>query len=203
MLLQLQLKGPSLSRTFEAVDRASADVLTDPWRRRILLAFQRSELSLSDASKALEMSLSLLHHHVKRLLAAGFLEVVREVPRAGRAIRVYRAVHDSYFVPSHLMARTMGETLNRELRAALDDVAAHSEGVFIDFADDGRPRMRPVGNERRSPPWETWRMIKLGPQAAARLRAEQSALIRRFEALATDDGTPHLFHSALVKRTHR
>src|SRR5690606_23693741 len=32
-------------------------------------------------------------------LAAGLLEVVREMERPGRAVKVYRSVHDAYFVP--------------------------------------------------------------------------------------------------------
>src|SRR5690606_2324901 len=36
------------------------------------------------------------------LVTAGLLEVVEERPRAGRPIKVYRSLHDAYFVPFSL-----------------------------------------------------------------------------------------------------
>lgn len=38
-------------------------------------------------------------YRVRTYLAAGLLEVVREIERPGRAVKVYRSVHDAYFVP--------------------------------------------------------------------------------------------------------
>ena len=45
-------------------------------------------------------SLNTMLYRIKTLLLrAGLLEVVREEPRKGRAVKIYRSVHDAYFIP--------------------------------------------------------------------------------------------------------
>lgn len=198
--IQLQLKGRPLSRFFEITDPGLAAYLADPRRRRILLAFVGQERNLTEASTALSMRLNLLHHHVKRLLAFGAIKVVREEPRAGRAIRYYRGANQAFFIPTRLMASTVGASLARELRLVLDGAAGEAAGMMLDLDEAGRPRLRFIGEEIESIPWEVWRILRLGRSAADAFSIELKALIRRYELAATDSGPAYLFHAALIER---
>ena len=76
----------------------AATVLLDPARQRFLVPFMRGERSTSQAAREVGVSVKDMAYRVKRFLAMGLLELVREQPRGGRAIRCYRAPH-AYFVP--------------------------------------------------------------------------------------------------------
>jgi DNA-binding transcriptional ArsR family regulator len=165
----------------------------------LLLAFVGRERTLSEVAESTGMALNLLHHHVTRLVRHGLVEVVGERRRAGRAIRYYRATHDSFFVPSHLVARSLGATLGKEIRRALDDAAAGRGGMMIDLDEEGRPRVRPVGDDASSHPWEMWRVLKLDKKSAARFAAEVKALVQRYSSEPPGKET-FLFHAAFINR---
>ena len=177
-----------------------AAFLSESRRRRILLSFVGQERSLSEVSAALEMPLNLLHHHVKRLLTFGILEVVREQRRAGRPIRYYRATADAFFIPATLMASSVGATLSRELRAGLDAAAHEAAGMVLDLDGAGRPRLRLMGDKLPSIPWEAWRLMRLSRKAAMEFGLELNALLRRYERQASDTGPTYLFHAAFIRR---
>jgi DNA-binding transcriptional ArsR family regulator len=168
----------------------------------LLLEFVGSERTLSDVASTSGLGLSLLHHHVMRLLAFGLVEVVREEPRAGRPVRYYRATHDAFFVPSDLASGSFSEPLQKEMRRALENVTDQSSGILIDLDDEGRPRVRPVGEDGPSHPWEMWRILKLDRKAAADFGLELKALVRRFSMESKEKET-FLLHVAFAKRhTH-
>lgn len=88
----------------------SRDVLeiTDPEQARLLLSdrtlcflapFVGQARPAAGAAKVLGVRLSTLLYQLGQLQAAGLLQVVREVPRAGRPVRWYRASGDAYFIP--------------------------------------------------------------------------------------------------------
>lgn len=180
-----------------------AAFLADSRRRRILLAFVGQERSLTDVSAALAMPLNLLHYHVRKLVAFGVVEVVRERPRAGRAVRYYRANNEAFFIPTNLMANSVGAVLNRELRAGLDAAASEAAGMLLDLDDSGGPRLRFIGDELPAVPWEVWRLIRLSRKAATEFSTEFRALVRRHEEQSLDAGPTYLLHAAFIRRRDR
>jgi hypothetical protein len=76
----------------------AATVLLDPQRRRFLEPFMRGERSASQAAREVGVSVKDMAYRVKRFVALGLLDMVREQPRGGRPIRFYRA-SVAYFVP--------------------------------------------------------------------------------------------------------
>ena len=82
--------------------------MTDPQASRLILdpdefhffePFLARELTISEAAATLGCRPNSLLARVRRMVACGLLEIVREVPRAGRAIKVYRSVAEVFFVP--------------------------------------------------------------------------------------------------------
>ena len=189
-----------MSSIFQVADPALAAFLSDTRRRRILLAFVGRERSLAEVSTSLAIPLSLLHYHAKRLLALGAVEIVREQARAGRAVRYYRATSDAFFIPTDLMANSVGAVLSRELRAGLDAAAGRSTGMILDLDEAGRPRLRFVGDELAKIPWEVWRLLRLSTRAAEEFATELRALVHRYEERSLESGPTYLFHAGFIRR---
>ncbi len=93
-----------LTITTEKAARALSDL--DAVRR--LEPFMKRERTLSEAAEELGVKLPSLLYHVGKFTELGLLEVVREQKRGGRAVKIYRATADAFFVPYPL---TPSETL--------------------------------------------------------------------------------------------
>ncbi|WP_189093884.1 hypothetical protein [Deinococcus ruber] len=80
------------------------------------MPFIGQERTVSDVASMLEVSPHRMLYQVRRLVRLELLEVVREVTRAGRAVRWYRAVADGFFVPFALTdAQTPAQLAQRLL----------------------------------------------------------------------------------------
>lgn len=78
---------------------AAVRLLERPRPRLVLGAFQGRPNTVARAARDLGLDLRVVHRDVAGLVAAGLVRVEREEPRAGRAVRWYRAVSDAFFVP--------------------------------------------------------------------------------------------------------
>ena len=90
---------------------AAAETLADPTSQRFLHPFLARDCTVSEAAEALGVSANSLLYRVNRLVEVGLLSVVREEPRAGRALKVYRSVADAFYVPFVLTKADTLETL--------------------------------------------------------------------------------------------
>ena len=93
---------------------AAAQTLADPLRQRFLAPFLGRDCTVARAAAELGTPPNSLLYRVKRAEAAGLLRVVRETPRAGRAVKVYRSVADAFYAP---FALTRAATLEALLAA--------------------------------------------------------------------------------------
>lgn len=80
-------------------DTEQARLLTEPVSKEFFKPFLAHERSASEAAAIMRCSLNTMLYRIKTLLRAGLIKIVRERPRKGRTIKVYRSVHDAYFVP--------------------------------------------------------------------------------------------------------
>ncbi|MFN2323157.1 MAG: hypothetical protein ABR510_09415 [Trueperaceae bacterium] len=80
-------------------DPVAARLLMDAASREVFGCFLDRDRSVREAADLLERDLDAVLYRVKRLLAAGLLEVVAVQRRAGRPVRRYRAPHPHWFVP--------------------------------------------------------------------------------------------------------
>ena len=100
------------------VDSAAlAALLVDPGSRQYYSPFLARTRSVGEAAQELGCGLDTLLYRVRTFLRAGLLEVVGERRRAGRAVRLYRTVHDAYFIPH---AVTPFATLEERLYASTE-----------------------------------------------------------------------------------
>lgn len=88
-----------MSSVLAVAKPAAVRLLTHGRVRRVLGAFLAAEETVAGAARATGLDLRAVHRDVRALCAAGLLEVVREQKRAGRPVKVYRAVAPTFFVP--------------------------------------------------------------------------------------------------------
>lgn len=118
---------------FEVTDPAQARILTDPDRVRFLLPFLGRERTIGQAAAALGVTGNALLYRVRRMVEAGLLQVVAERPRAGRAIKVYRSIHDGYRVPMSAMHYDdLRHRVDTHGRRMIADLAAAYTAALLD-----------------------------------------------------------------------
>jgi hypothetical protein len=191
-----------LSRAEVIRDPAAGPVFASSRLRRMLMLFASEPLSLSEAAQRLKIDLKRLHYHVLRLVKLGLVEVSGERRRAGRAIKLYRATSEIFFVPEELLPKPFGDELSAELRACLGaEASKSSRGLLLYVGPKGEPVGRVVKQEvGTSEAFELWRILKLSIADAARLRSELEAVLQKFQA--PSQGASHVFlvHAAAARR---
>jgi hypothetical protein len=202
------MKPPDWSRAHRIATRAEAAALDHPLRSRLLMACVRQERSLTELARDLGAPLAKLHYHLGPLLGCGLLTVSRAEPRAGRAVRYYRAVAESFLISLADMAEAPGAGLGRELRQSLDERSAGGNLSLLHYLDDhGRNEVRLIDPEesrlaRRA--FEYWKVIPLTREQRQSLAAEIDALIRRYETeTAGQGGELFLVHAAFAPKVRK
>jgi hypothetical protein len=192
------------SRAYRISKRAEAAALDHPVRSRLLLACGLRERSLTDLAKEMGQPLPKLHYHVGRLTACGLLRQARVEPRAGRPIRYYRAVAESFLISLADMGESVGEGLSRELRRSLAEQTNRMElSLFYHIDDAGRFRVRMIDREgggRGSRVFEHWKVLRLTTEQRMALAQEIAAVITRYEEAPSPGGEPFLVHAAFAPK---
>ena len=164
----------------DSPDAQIARVLSHPLRPRILqILTVRGEASPNEIAAELGVPLGTLSYHTRLLRDAGWIELVREVPRRGAVEHFYRAVmrpeiDDAQWerlplgVRRRLAAMTVGQVLRSAAAAAdaggFDAASAHVDRVELELDEQGfselsevlitaleeAARIQRCSNERRS-----------------------------------------------------
>lgn len=91
---------PAGTPAFHTVtDPEQARLLTDAAVFDMFEPFLARDRTASQAASETGRDLNSVLYRLRQLVAAGLVHVVQELKRAGRPIKVYRSVHDAYFVP--------------------------------------------------------------------------------------------------------
>lgn len=184
-------------KRMEIRDGARAAVFASPHQRRIVQILMGEELSLTALARECRLPVNLAHYHMAKCMAVGLVKVVREVRRAGRAIKYYRAVAKMFFVPAELTQELPGTAMARRLRDALDlDLGRTLMG--IEFLHDGvRPRGQLLKDaDVKSSSIELWLDASLDSQDVTELFSEMKSLIDRFRARSNTTGQRYLVNLA-------
>jgi DNA-binding transcriptional ArsR family regulator len=134
-------------------DAQIARVLSHPLRPRILqILADRGEASPNEIAAELEVPLGTLSYHTRLLRDAGWIELVREVPRRGAVEHFYRPVmrleiDDAHWerlplgVRRRLASMTVGQVLQSAAAAAaaggFDVAGAHADRVPLHLDEEG------------------------------------------------------------------
>ena len=107
------MEGKTASRpdTFVVTNPEMAEVLSDPAHLRYVAPFIEHERTVGEVAQETGSALSTTYRRVQRYCKLGILELAHERKRKGKALKVYRAVADAFFVPNRL---TDGEERSSE-----------------------------------------------------------------------------------------
>ena len=147
---------------FTVADTEQARLLTEPTSKGFFKPFLAYERSASEAAAIMRCSLNTMLYRIKTLLRAGLLEVTQEKQRKGRAVKIYRSVHDAYFIPFKVTPyATIEERLEvqsepifagliRSYAATLDKNDRYGHHIFIGeggavWTSDLLPELTPTG----------------------------------------------------------
>jgi len=198
----LSMEGQKLSRAVVTRPEA-ARVFGNPMLRRLLLWFSREPRSVGEASLAIGIDIRRVHYQVRRLEALGLLRAVGSRSRAGRPVRLYRAVARSFFVPFDAAPAGFGDALTVELRETLAmELARGGGGMLFRASLAGSVRGRIVlDDRRRGGATEMWRVLRLDPSQADALKLELRALLNRYQREPGGAAVRnYLIHAALAPR---
>ena len=180
-------------------DPRAAAALAKRRQRQILLPLIEDERSLSDLATLTGSRLSLLHHHVRRLIDLGLVQVSREQRRGGRAVRYYRASAKAFFVPSELADLHVDGELPGQLRESLERSRMRTfQGVLYSWEANG-PSVRFVHDPASSlSASEIWLELRLSQAEAATLTEQLTALFQPFHGRAAEAGRRYIIHAAVA-----
>jgi hypothetical protein len=93
------MKDQSGNSFYVLKNTASCAAIANRAERRWLIPFLEQERSASVAAKLLGVTVTAMYKRIQHLLALGLLEQTKLEPRKGKAIRYYKAVHHTFFIP--------------------------------------------------------------------------------------------------------
>lgn len=121
----------------------AAAILANPDRLRYLTPFVGTERSVSEAARALEISLNRLKYWIGRFLK---LSLIR-VSSASDGVKRYRAVADAFFVPFEATSAETAEALFEQWNAPWQPVYYRNlVRVLAETAQDWGVRVQPSEN---------------------------------------------------------
>ena len=194
----LRMKDDRLSRAVALEDPRAAEALADHRGREMLMLFAPEPRTIGEAAAASGIELRRLHHHVGRLCAAGLVRVVGERRRAGRPMKLYRAVSDSFFVRDELLGRPFMQSLADELaQSILGESFSSGRGILytIDANGDGQAE-RIDEEDAPGKAISLFFLARIRPTDLPALKEELRAVIERFEKPALSDARPYIVHAA-------
>jgi DNA-binding transcriptional ArsR family regulator len=188
-----------LAEPVHITDPRVAALFAQRRRVRILLALAAQERSLGELKMLTGEGMSLLHHHVRALMAAGLVKLVREQARAGRPIKFYRATAEAFFIPAELAPMFPASGLADELRAALERSRIKSLKGVLYAGEPGGPRVRLVVDEpTKSGSWEKWLDLRLAEADVHAMIRDLDEVVRRYAAKSAPGGGRYIVHAAVA-----
>jgi DNA-binding Lrp family transcriptional regulator len=193
-------------------DPEAAGFLLDGEKQVWIEPFMRGERTVTEAAEAQGLPVEKMYQHLQSLVRVGLVQDVgtRPNPRGGRAMRLYRAAADSFFVPVEVDLEVRAGRRNIErfaariyehyLAAVMEEYRPREAGFFVfpqfwttrqdrlfllQRLSDGTPLMPSSG-----PLQGTWQYgeVSLSVEEAREFREEMNAVLRRFMTPERSEG---------------
>jgi hypothetical protein len=196
------MKHVNVSSEITIRDPRATAVFVQSHLRRILLQFAHQPRGVAEVANELQIDIRQLHQMVGKFHRLGLLVITEERKRAGRAIRLYQAAANRFFIPVAATPASFSRGLERELRLALDmDTAAGVEGMWFALDADGRVVGEVVKKTGATfVPLDSWRILRLSLERAAQLKQEMLNVLDRFQGDSEPGGQVFLAHAGMARR---
>jgi DNA-binding transcriptional ArsR family regulator len=115
-------------KSFQVIkDPDAIELLGDETRRRVIYLLRARELTISQIAEELDLTPPAIYHHIKKLLAAGMVEVSKE-ERIENFIEIYYRATAEVFEFSYGTGKTPGY-LEQRLKESLESL--HKVGIDV------------------------------------------------------------------------
>lgn len=204
---------PDEQRLVTVEDPEQARLLSDPLFQAAFRPFLAREASASAAAAELGLDLNAMLYRIRVLRAAGLLRVAREEKRHGRPIKLYRSVHDAYFIPYYatpfadleerLWQQQLPEARERVRVQArrLREGGIHGQRFFRDERGETWLQSAAAGGARldwldptRAPAIDYWTDLALTDAEGRELQATLYGVLQRY--------APASMHGAVAPAEH-
>lgn len=193
--------GSFTGSSYTVRDPEQARLLTEPVSKEFFKPFLAHERSASEAAEMLGAGLNTTLYRIKTLLRAELLEVAREVPRKGRAIKLYRSVHDAYFVPFSVTPyATLEERLWVQAKPIFADLIGAYAAALRDNEDNERSGHHVFIGDNGAV-WTSDKLPALTPTGLPLTYSDMTVRLRDDDARAVGQGLQALFGRALGAET--
>jgi hypothetical protein len=201
-------------------DEAAANFLISPDTRFLLGPFMRSETTMSEAARTLNMELNTFYRRVQQMLALGLVTVTREEIRDGHRVKLYRASCEEFVVSleatssvnlemyldtvfkgsasilSRGMARAMAQ---KNPRWGFCISWEEGKGVFqAATALDAEGAPTSSTRDDGASYWYGDSGVRLRPQAAQAFRRELDQLYDKYRQQSDEEGAWHFFFAGFT-----
>ena len=189
-----------IGNCFVLQNQAACALIADRAERRWLAPFIADELTIGAAAQALGVPPTQMYKRVTKLLELGLLRITRRVPRAGKALRYFSAVSETFLIPFRVYPPDFIHAANRTLyddafRLALERLyfeqrfVENDWGVRVAVAPSGDTYLQIVKDTGEV--WDYladdapavasgWNPIWLDPADAKALQREMVGLLTRY-----------------------
>ena len=202
----------------EVRDPKAIRLLLDVGRNRLLAPFFGEAASVSGAAARLELDVTALLKQVQHFKAAGLLEIAREEPRKGRAVRFYRTPAQGFFVPARFidfeklyrksdvywqdqLFRSVVEAWDRRAKTGRAGVCVYAEGARVRIEPVTEPGVTWTSAGPSEEPFVyEWDLLQLSWDDAKAFQRELRDLLKTYGARAQPGEQPYIVQVALLPR---
>ena len=132
------MKETELNREIKTItDAAAIEVLGNLEHQRRLSPLMREPLSIGELARHIDEDPKRCHYHVTRYLKLGFVTCTGERKRWGKAVKLYRSVAQTFFVPkAHLVGGDIAGEMDRQYGPLLERFNRHFAATVRPFEDE-------------------------------------------------------------------
>lgn len=200
------------------LDAEAARFMLDSRNLQYLRPFVSQERSIQQAASDLGISVGKMSYWTHKLLDRGLLVQSREVRRAGKPVRYYRATAEEFIAPIDILPEFSDVDLVKAhaswwWNTFMEEVARAGRRAYPDWqlrvtGTDLLHRLEPAVKQdipvkEQEYPVNDWFHADLTPDQAERFQAELLALIGRYHSVQNGDQETqkYMFHLGMVRRT--
>ncbi|GGJ32187.1 hypothetical protein [Deinococcus roseus] len=200
------------------LDPEAAQFMLDSRNLQYLRPYVHEECSIQQAAQNLGISVGKMSYWTHKLLDRGLLVLIREVKRAGKPVRYYRATAEEFVAPISILPEFSDVELVKAhavwwWTTFMEEVARAGRRAYPEWqlrvtGTDLLHRLEPALQEglsvnEKEYPVNDWFHADLTPEQAEACQAELQALMKKYHAVKNEDvhTDKYMFHLGMVRRS--
>lgn len=177
------------SRNPYVVNQTQSNLLLDTVNRHMVLDAVQSTKSVKEFADSTQLNFGNVHYRVRKLLAAGLLDIQSIEKRPGRPIKRYRSVSRSFLLQGVLVQDPLRRILTM-ICEQIDVEDSTLSGIWIGVDESGQRLMKRIesGDTERTS-YQVCRQLYLENSERSAFRSELETLLAKYASYEDRSGT--------------